>query len=71
MVKVTAPESSAAEHEAMVRDAELLLEALELPYRRMRLCAGDIGFGARLCYDLEVPHRMPAHLPTHTQPTPR
>jgi len=38
----------------MVRQAELMLEMLELPYRTMLLCSGDIGFGARKCYDLEV-----------------
>ena len=38
------------------------LQALELPYRKMRLCSGDIGFSARLCYDLEVrPSARPAH----------
>ncbi len=43
-----------AEHEHMVRSAELVLEALGLPYRKMLLCAGDMGFGARKTYDLEV-----------------
>jgi seryl-tRNA synthetase len=38
----------------MVRDAEALLESLELPYRRVLLCSGDVGFSARICYDLEV-----------------
>ena len=54
MVKVTAPEDSAAAHEAMTAHAEELLQLLELPYRKMRLCSGDIGFGAKMCYDLEV-----------------
>lgn len=40
--------------ETLTRDAELILEALELPYRRMLLCAGDMGFGACKTYDLEV-----------------
>lgn len=38
----------------MTRDAEAILEALNLPYRRVFLCSGDIGFCARKCYDLEV-----------------
>lgn len=54
MVKITRPEDSDAAHEAMTQHAEGLLQALELPYRRMRLCSGDIGFSARMCYDLEV-----------------
>jgi seryl-tRNA synthetase len=54
LVKFTTPESSEAEHEALTVDAEKILELLELPYRRMLLCAGDMGFGAQKCYDLEV-----------------
>ena len=54
MVKVTMPEDSRQEHKAMVNDAELLLQELNLPYRKVRLCSGDIGFAERLCYDLEV-----------------
>ena len=54
LVHITTEEQSRAEHERLVRHAETLLELLELPYRRMLLCGGDIGFGARLCYDLEV-----------------
>jgi seryl-tRNA synthetase len=54
LVKITTPESSADEHEALTADAEACLQALELPYRKMRLCAGDLGFAARHCYDLEV-----------------
>lgn len=54
MVQITAPEESDATHEAMTRHAEELLEALELPYRRVRLCSGDLGFSARICHDLEV-----------------
>ena len=45
---------SDAEHHALVENAEACLKALKLPYRKMRLCSGDIGFSARLCYDLEV-----------------
>ena len=48
------PEDSEAEHERMTRCAANILELLELPYRTMLLCAGDIGFGARKTYDLEV-----------------
>lgn len=54
LVKICTPESSSEEHEAMARDAEALLESLQLPYRRVLLCSGDIGFSARICYDLEV-----------------
>ena len=54
LVKFTLPERSFEEHEALTADAEAILEALELPYRRMLLCAGDMGFGAAKCYDLEV-----------------
>jgi seryl-tRNA synthetase len=54
LVKFTLPEKSEEEHEKMTRDAENILEALELPYRRIILCAGDMGFSARKCYDLEV-----------------
>jgi seryl-tRNA synthetase len=54
MVSVTAPDASDAEHERMTRAAETVLERLELPYRRMLLCAGDTGFSAAKTYDLEV-----------------
>ncbi len=54
LVKFCTPESSAEEHEKLTRDAELILEALELPYRRVLLCSGDMGFCAAKCYDLEV-----------------
>ncbi len=54
LVKFTRPEDSAAEHEALTRNAETVLERLELPYRRMLLCTGDMGFGAAKTYDLEV-----------------
>ncbi|MGD9681994.1 MAG: serine--tRNA ligase [Candidatus Obscuribacterales bacterium] len=54
LVKFTTPEDSEKEHEKLTRDAEMILERLELPYRRSVLCAGDLGFCARKCYDLEV-----------------
>jgi seryl-tRNA synthetase len=54
LVSITLPEQSDAEHERMTRAAESVLEALGLPYRRMLLCAGDMGFGARKTFDLEV-----------------
>ncbi len=54
LVAICRPDDWQAEHEHMVRSAELVLEALELPYRKMLLCAGDMGFGARKTYDLEV-----------------
>ena len=54
LVTICRPEESEAEHERMVLAAGAVLEALELPYRRMLLCAGDMGFSARKTYDLEV-----------------
>ena len=54
MVSICLPEDSDAEHERMTKCAEGILEALDLPYRRMLLCTGDMGFGARKTYDLEV-----------------
>jgi seryl-tRNA synthetase len=54
MVSIVTPDLSAAEHERMTRCAEGALEALELPYRRMLLCGGDMGFTAARTYDLEV-----------------
>ena len=54
LVSITTPEESWAEHERMTRCAEVILERLNLPYRRMLLCAGDTGFGAAKTYDLEV-----------------
>ncbi|WP_100260546.1 serine--tRNA ligase [Qipengyuania seohaensis] len=54
MVSICRPEDSEAEHERMTRCAEGILEALELPYRKMLLCVGDMGFGARKTFDLEV-----------------
>ena len=54
LVSVTGPEESDAEHERMTRAAETVLEKLGLPYRRILLCTGDMGFSARKTYDLEV-----------------
>jgi seryl-tRNA synthetase len=54
LVSITAPEDSDAEHERMVSCAETVLKALELPFRTMLLCNGDMGFSARKTYDLEV-----------------
>ncbi len=54
LVSITAPEDSEAEHERMVGCAEAVLKRLELPFRTMLLCAGDMGFSARKTYDLEV-----------------
>jgi seryl-tRNA synthetase len=54
LVSITTPETSAAEHERMTASAEGILEALKLPYRRMLLCTGDMGFSAQRTYDLEV-----------------
>jgi seryl-tRNA synthetase len=54
LVKFARPEDSYAEHERLTRDAERILEILELPYRRMLLCTGDMGFSSAKTYDLEV-----------------
>jgi seryl-tRNA synthetase len=54
LVKVVSPETSEAEHQSLVQNAEAILQALKLPYRVLELCTGDIGFGAAKCYDLEV-----------------
>jgi seryl-tRNA synthetase len=54
LVSIVSPDASDDEHERMTRAAESHLEALGLPYRRMLLCAGDMGFAARKTYDLEV-----------------
>ncbi|WP_298742736.1 serine--tRNA ligase [uncultured Brevundimonas sp.] len=54
LVSITRPEDSEAEHERMVRCAEAVLEKLGLPYRRMLLCKGDMGFSAKKTFDLEV-----------------
>ncbi|MEG3177477.1 serine--tRNA ligase [Sphingomonas sp. RB3P16] len=54
LVSVVRPEDSETEHQRMVRSAETILERLNLPYRKLLLCTGDMGFGARKTYDLEV-----------------
>ena len=54
LVKFVRPEESDAQHEQLTRDAEEILEALELPYRRVLLCTGDTGFSSAKTYDLEV-----------------
>jgi seryl-tRNA synthetase len=54
LVKFTRSEESDAEHEKLTRNAEEILEALKLPYRRMLLCTGDTGFSAAKTFDLEV-----------------
>jgi seryl-tRNA synthetase len=54
LVSITRPEESDAEHGRMTRCAEVVLERLGLPYRRMLLCTGDMGFSASKTYDLEV-----------------
>jgi seryl-tRNA synthetase len=54
LVSITRPEDSESEHERMTACAEAILDRLELPYRRMLLCTGDMGFSARKTFDLEV-----------------
>ena len=54
LVSIARPAESDDEHERMTRSAEVVLEQLGLPYRRMLLCSGDMGFSARKTYDLEV-----------------
>jgi seryl-tRNA synthetase len=54
LVKFARPEESDAEHEKLTRNAEEILEALKLPYRRVLLCTGDTGFSAAKTFDLEV-----------------
>ncbi len=54
LVSIAHPDHSDAEHERMTTCAEGILEALKLPYRRIVLCTGDMGFSARKTYDLEV-----------------
>lgn len=54
LFKYTTPETSWEELDSMVSDAEYILQSLKLPYRVVRLCGGDIGFGAATTYDLEV-----------------
>ncbi|MES2441902.1 MAG: serine--tRNA ligase [Pseudomonadota bacterium] len=54
MVSIVTPETSDAEHERMTACAEDILDKLGLPFRRMKLCTGDMGFSAARTYDLEV-----------------
>ena len=54
LVKITKPQESYEELEKLVRDAERVLQELELPYRVVELCTGDLGFSAAKTYDLEV-----------------
>lgn len=54
LISITTPEQARAEHERMVACAEAVLKRLELPFRTVRLCAGDMGFTAARTYDLEV-----------------
>jgi seryl-tRNA synthetase len=54
LVSIVRPEESEAEHERMTAAAESILRALDLPYRKVLLCTGDMGFTARKTYDLEV-----------------
>lgn len=54
LVKLTTPETSLSELEAMVNDAESVLQGLKIPYRVIHLCTGDMGFNSRKTYDIEV-----------------
>jgi seryl-tRNA synthetase len=54
LVKLVKPETSADEHQKLLRNAEMILEGLKLPYKTIELCTGDIGFGAARCFDIEV-----------------
>ena len=54
LVKIVEPETSYDEHEKLARDVSAVLEALELPYRVVLLCSGDLSFAAAKCYDFEV-----------------
>ena len=54
LVKFTRPDDSDAQHERLTRDAEEILEALKLPYRRVLLCTADTGFSSAKTFDLEV-----------------
>src|SRR5690606_8341137 len=54
IVQITRPEESYKTHEAMTAYVESLLLKLELPFRRLLLCGGDMGFNAAKCYDMEV-----------------
>jgi seryl-tRNA synthetase len=54
LVQIVLPEKSVEAHEELTRHAEIILEKLELPYRRVTLCTGDMGFSSAKTYDLEV-----------------
>jgi seryl-tRNA synthetase len=54
LVKIVPPETSYDEHEKLAREVSDIFEALELPYRVMLLCSGDLSFAAAKCYDFEV-----------------
>ena len=54
LVKITTPEQAASELESLTADAEKVLQLLQLPYRVLELCTGDIGFSSQRTYDLEV-----------------
>ncbi len=54
LVSITTPEKSLEEHERMTGCAEKVLQLLELPYRKVVLCTGDMGFASQKTYDLEV-----------------
>lgn len=54
IVQIVRPEDSAKAHEELTRHAEVILQKLNLPYRKMLLCAGDTGFSSSKTYDLEV-----------------
>ena len=54
MVKFVKPESSYDEHESLLNDAEDILQKLEIPYRILSLCTGDISFSSAKCYDIEI-----------------
>ena len=54
ILRIVRPETSAEQHEELVRNAEAVLQRLELPYRTMLLCTGDTGFASAKTYDLEV-----------------
>lgn len=54
LVKLAHPDNAEEEHEKLLADAERILQMLELPYRVVDLCTGDLGFSAKRCYDIEV-----------------
>lgn len=54
LVKLCTPETATEEHEKLTQNAQKMLDILELPYRKVELCTGDLGFSAQKCYDLEV-----------------